>query len=205
MKPLCCLDNPSVPIIVDASVAINLSATGCAREIIAALPHDLLMVTVVLEELTNGRHKGRTDAERTLSLIESGLIRSVELGEVGWSHFGQLVAGSAEETIDDGEAATIASALETEAVALIDERKANRICAERFAGLSVASTVDIFTHPDVKRALGKDGLIKAVHNALQDARMNVLQHHLDWVVGLIGPVLAAQCRSLPRSVRSRFS
>lgn len=203
MKPLCCLDKPSIPIVVDASAAINLSATGCASEIVAALPHDLVMVRVVLEELTNGLNRGRIDAERTLSLVDDSLIRPVELGEVGWSHFGQLVSGSAEETVDDGEAATIACAVEKGAIALIDERKANRICEERFGGLSVASTVDIFAHPEIARVLGQDGLVTAVYNALQGARMSVQQRHLEWVVTLIGPDRAAKCRSLPRSVRSR--
>jgi len=206
MKPLCCLDNPSIPIVVDASAAINLNATGHAVEILTALPHDLLIVDVVVsQELTNGRCKGRDDADLTLSLVEAGLLQIVRLGEPGLFHFEQLVSGSAEHTIDDGEAATVAFAVETEAIALIDERKATRICAERFTGLTVATTVDLFAHPDVQRALGQETLAKAVFNALQKARMSVQSHHLDWVVNLIGPERVALCSSLPKSIRAGCS
>jgi len=203
MKPLCCLDRPTIAIVVDASAAINLSATGCARDIVAALPHELIIVSVVLDELTNGLNRGWSNAERALELVDDSLIMPVELGEVGWSHFGRLVSGSAEDTVDDGEAATIACAVEKEAIALIDERKANRICEERFSGLSVASTVDILAHPEIARVMGQDKLATAVYNALQGARMSVQHRHLEWVVKLIGPDRAEKCPSLPRSVRSR--
>ncbi len=205
MKPPCSLDKPSIPIVVDTSVCINVNATGYAMGILAALPHDLLMVDIVSQELTNGRCKGRTDADHTLGLIEAGLLKIVRLGEVGLCHFEQLVSGRAEQTVDDGEAATIAFAIETQAIALIDERKATRICAERFNGLSVASTVDLFAHPDVQRSLGQEALMEAVFSALQKARMSVQSHHLDWVVNLIGPERAARCRSLPRSIRAGYA
>lgn len=53
----------------------------------------------------------------------------------------------------------------------------------------------------VRVALGCVRLADAVFNALHDGRMRLLPHHLKWVVGLIGPERAGQCRSLPRSVR----
>lgn len=201
MRPLCSLGNPSMPIVVDTSVSINVNATGCATEILAALPHDVLMVDIVSHELTDGRCRGRTDADHTSALIEAGLVKIVRLGKTGLFHFEQLVSGSAERTMDDGEAATIAFAIEAQAIVLIDERKATRICAERFEDLLVASTVDLFVHPDVQRALGQEALTEAVFSALLKARMSVQPHHLDWVVELIGVERARQCFSLPKSVR----
>lgn len=87
------------------------------------------------------------------------------------------------------------------AVAIIDERKANRICSERFPALGVISTVDLFAQPAVLEALGRDKLAQAILNALQLARMRVLAHRVDWVVQLIGLRQAALCPSLPRAVR----
>ena len=84
----------------------------------------------------------------------------------------------------------------------IDERKANRICAHRFADLVTGSTVDLLAQDDVQAALGRDRLASAVFNALYYGRMRVLPHHLDWAVNLIGPERAKQCESLPRSARS---
>jgi hypothetical protein len=56
-------------------------------------------------------------------------------------------------------------------------------------------------HPKVLHAIGQDGLADAVANALQISRMRVLSHHVEWVLGLIGPERAAQCTSMARSLR----
>ena len=202
MRPLCFLDNSSFSIVLDTSVCININATGYPGDILRSLPHEFSIVDVVAEELNNGIIKGRTDADQTQKLIEAGLIEVVQLGDVGLHHFEQLVSGSAKETIDDGEAATIAFAVEAGAVALIDERKATRICLERFEDIRLATSVDIFAHSSVQANLGSDAVAEAVFNALQNARMSVHERHLDWVVSLIGRERAASCISLPSHART---
>ena len=199
-----CLRDRAVPVIADTSVVIDLNATKCAETILDALPNPFLVVTEVVSELQSGLQAGRNDAAALDGWLASGRVRIVPLGDTGARHFFNLVSGPAAQTLDDGEAATIALALETEppAIPLIDERKANRICAQRFADLVTGSTVDLLAQDDVQSALGRDRLASAVFNALYFGRMRVLPHHLDWVVSLIGPDRANQCESLPRSVRS---
>lgn len=46
--------------------------------------------------------------------------------------------------------------------------------------------MDIFSHPEVRGALGDDGLAEAVFNALHHGRTRVFRHHVDWVIALIG-------------------
>jgi hypothetical protein len=135
-------------------------------------------------------------------MIEAGLIKQVELGPVGLTYFEQLVIGSAADTLDDGEAATLAYALEIGGTAIIDERKANRICMARFSKLQTATSVDLLSHQAVEDTLGRTALAEAVFLALRDARMRVFPHHIDWVVTLIGADRAQQCPSLPRSART---
>jgi predicted nucleic acid-binding protein len=196
------LIEPRALLVADASAVINLNATGCAEAILAALPNRVAVVDVVPSELETGRHRRREDTDRLNALVAAGLVAIVELGDASAAYFEELVVGSAAETLDDGEAATIAYAVEHRAIAIIDERKANRICARRFPQLRLASTVDLFAQADVARALGHERLMHAVLNALQQARMRVLPHHLDWVLALIGPENAAACLSLPRAVRN---
>jgi predicted nucleic acid-binding protein len=196
-----CLTDPAVLIVADASVMINLNATGCAPEIIRALPNRLVVVDVVPAELESGRARGRQDADRLNDLVAAGLLDIVKLDDAAEQHFESLVVGPAAETLDDGEAATIAFAVAHGALPLIDERKAIRIYAERFASLLIGCTVDILAHPKVLHAIGQDGLADAVANALQISRMRVLSHHVEWVLGLIGPERAAQCTSMARSLR----
>src|SRR3546814_11421896 len=79
----------------------------------------------------------------------------VGLDGAALEQFRTLVEGPAAQTLDDGEAATIAYAAENGAVPLLDERKTNRICAERFPVLHRGAPVDLLAHPAVIEALGR--------------------------------------------------
>ena len=188
-------------LVIDTSIVINLNATKCAEEILRVFPHRLVVLDLVAAELECGRPKGRQDANLLAELVKADLVGMVKLGEQGLLHFESLVIGAATETLDDGEAATIAYALEANARAIVDERKAIRLCAARFPHLSLGCTVDLLAHSAVQNALGLRRLAEAVHGALLDARMRVLPHHIDWVVKLIGDARASECACLPDLVR----
>jgi predicted nucleic acid-binding protein len=188
-------------LVADTSTIINLNASGSSREILRAVPNRVVVAEAILSELEAGKQRGRQDADSLKELLNDGLVEIITIGDVGMRHFEELVIGSATSTLDDGEAATIAIAIEQQGIALIDERKAHRICSERHPDLRIGCTVDIFAHPEVLRTLGEQKLALSVFNALTYARMNVLSHHADWVVKLIGPDKAAHCHSLSKSVR----
>ena len=195
------LSNCPPPLVADTSVVINLIATGFASPIIEALRHSLIVADVVPSELAIGSGRGRTDLERFNELVNGAIIKVASLGDLGMQHFESLVIGPAAETLDDGEAATIACAIERSGVAYIDERKAWRICSERYKALNVGSTVDLLTHADVRAQLSDETVADAIYNALQRGRMSVLPTHFSVVVSLIGAERAALCESLPRSIR----
>jgi predicted nucleic acid-binding protein len=203
MRPLSCLTDACELLVIDTSVAINLNASRSATEILHALPYKIAIVDVIQKELELGRERGRRDVELTNSLVTAGHLKVVSIEDGGWLHFEPLVIGSAAETLDDGEAATIAYAIESGGVAVIDEDKAVKICALRHPSLLIASSLDLFGHPMVCEALGPEHLAEAVFLALRDARMRVLRRHHEWVLDLIGLKRAALCPSLPRSLRSR--
>ena len=195
------LDERTAPVVADTSVVINLNATGCADAILRAMPNRCVVVEQVSLELQVGRRTGHPDADALAVLIQENLIEHAQLGNAGLVHFANLVTGSAADTLDDGEAATIACAIERGAVALVDERKANRICTERFPGVGIGCTVDVLAQRHVQAALG-GGLVDAVFSALDRGRMRVPDHHGQWVVHLIGKERAAGCRSLPKRFRA---
>lgn len=203
MERRSCVTDPSGLLVADTSVIINLNASRCAKDLLDALPNQVLVVEEVSQELERGRQFGWTNADALWALINSRRIAIVQLGEIGQGYFEKLVAGPATQTLDDGEAATIAYALETGATPLIDERKAHRICAERFPAMTVGCTGDLLAHDEVLHVLGREHLAEAVYNALRDGRMRVLPDFLAWTVELIGPDRATNCPSLPRSVRSQ--
>jgi predicted nucleic acid-binding protein len=195
------LTDPAAIVVADASTVINLNATGCAREVIQAIPNKVVVLDAVASELHEGRRRGRRDADLLGELVAARVVEVVDLEDSSGIHFERLVVGAAAMTLDDGEAATIAYAYSHDAVAIIDERKATRLCAEMYPTLRVGSTVDILAHPSVEQRMGKRMLAEAVFNALQNGRMRVFPRNVEWVVKLIGQERAAGCPSLPNSVR----
>ena len=196
-----CLDELAIPIAADASVVINLIASGFAATILGPLGSPLRVPGEVQAEIESGRSRGREDADKLAKLIAGGQVAIVDLGTTGIGHFASLVTGAAQHTLDDGEAAVIAYALEHGATVLIDEKKATRFCTERFDHLKVGSTVDLVGCMAVQAALDAD-LADAIFKMLSVGRMRVLPQHLDWVVEQIGPDRAAQCSALPASYRN---
>lgn len=191
----------STMLVADASVIINLNATLRAGEILDTLPNGLLVTKSACDELEAGLRSGHCDAEKLAVLIEQGRVRIANLGAVGQSIFERLIDGPAKETLDDGEAATIAYACEASCVALIDERKARRICAAAFPDLVVASTAELLASAPVRQRLGAAGQVAAVLNALRGGRMRVPAEHVRVIVSLIGEEEASTCVSLPTRVR----
>ena len=198
---LSCLTDPSLPIVADTSAVINLNASGCAAAVLQAVPNRVLLTDAVLTELRTDTRTGRDDAKLACSLIDADLAAVAALADLEKDRFAALVAGPAAETLDDGEAATIACALEINAVAIIDDRKAVALCSHKYPKLVVASTVDLFAHDAVITALGRGRLADAVYAALQKARMRVPSHYERWVVDLIGEARAKGCLSLRGGVR----
>jgi predicted nucleic acid-binding protein len=160
-----------------------------------------VVVEVILNELDTGRERGWRHAERLKELVASRQIEIVRLSDAGWQHFEALVVGPAEQTLDDGEAATIAYAADCGAVAILDEKKGTRLAAVRFPSVGVITTVDLLFHPHVRRTLGMSEHSNAVFAALREARMAVLPSKVDDVVRLIGLDRARLCPSLPKGSR----
>jgi predicted nucleic acid-binding protein len=185
----------------DASVWINLVATGRAEEILRSFPAELVITTTALGELESGRTKGRQTAAEVTRLIEVGLIREVSLSSADEAVFLDLVAGPTSLTLDDGEAATITYALGSGTGALIDERKATDLCGDRYPALIVMSTTDLLLADPIVSSFQADDLSECLFLALTVARMRVPERHLAGVCELLGPDRCRECRSLPAAWR----
>ncbi len=190
------------PVVADTSVVINLNATGCSEALLAALPNQVLIAEQVMWELQDQRSRQYADAEMLSNLVDLDLVRVIALGETAHEIWAELVSGSAATTLDDGEAATIAAAIERGGLALIDERKALRICASRFEEVGTGTTVDLLRHPQIQGTLPREELADAVFKAAYRARMGVQHHHAEWVLDLIGRERAELCSSLRRILRA---
>ena len=195
--------NGSRSLVGDASFWINIVATGRAEFILNSLRANVVITTTALTELGSGREKGRLTSAVVAELIEGNLVRGVGLGANEEAVFLDLVAGPTGLTLDDGEAATIAFALSSDSVALIDERKATGLCRERYPALDVMSTTDLLLAEPTALALQPDGLAECLFMALSVARMRVPHQHLAKVCELLGDERRSQCRSLPAVWRQK--
>lgn len=190
-------------LLLDASVIVNVNATGYADKILTALPMEVLVPKPVIKELKNGAARGHADATDLDDLLNRKIVLEAPLLGSAQSEFIALTAGASVSSLGDGEAATIACAHASGAWAAIDERKARRICEERYKPVTIVSTVDILAHGHVVGALTKDEMAKAVFAALEVANMHVHPHQVDWVTSWIDDEFLHLCTSLPRAVRER--
>ena len=190
-------------VVVDTSVMINLHATKHVVPLLTAFPFALAITDVVAGELLEDRRTGRDDRAVVASLTEAGLLRIVTMGERAVSVFAGLVIGPPSDTLDDGEASTLAYAAECNLRPAIDERRALRICQQRFPALQPVSTIELLLDPIVFDAFGAELLAEAVFQALTEARMRVPPVWLQRVVALIGIDRAVLCPSLPAAARRR--
>ena len=193
---------PETPLVADASVWINLVAGGCAVDVLRALATPTIIPSIALGELERGRDKGRSAYAAITPLISAGYVTVIDLSEAAEDIYLSLVAGRASQTLDDGEAATLALALHLGATALIDERKAIGIAAARFPNLTVATTTDLFLSEHIRSVLSVDTLATALFASLTQARIRVPDHLLKEVCDLLGPSRVRVCLSLPARVRS---
>ena len=180
---------------------MNVNATGRAEEIFGLFPSPPVVTESVRFELPAGRIRGHQDIVGLEALVRRGACRVVEIGK-GAAIQRSLVEGRTKDTLGDGEAATVAYAAAYGQAAMMDDKKARRICEERFPAIPVVSTVELLLHPAVKRALGEDGQADAIVDALRGARMSVPRARVADVVALIGKDRAASCPSLPASPAS---
>lgn len=179
---------PDADLVADASVLINFLGTGVAEALITTLGRPLVMVEEAMAEIV--RHPfPDADLAATLKILRKrDLLRIAPLNGQGRTIFYELIADDLTGGLDDGEAATIALAIEhgSGAVVVLDERKASRIHTERWPGRPCASTVLLLAQPALREALGADGFAEACCCALRYARMQVPREAIGWMVDAIG-------------------
>lgn len=188
-------------VVADASVAINLCASGAAEAILLGLPFRVAMAPDAIAEVTDDRRTGRADHIVLQRLLAAGRIEQIDLDSAEEEILAGLVIGPATETLDDGEAATIALGVTRGMTVAVDESKANGLCDRRFPALTRISSSDLFLAESVVSSLGAEAHAAALFDALRLARMRVHEQHLRDVARILGTDRLSQCSSLPRHLR----
>lgn len=190
--------DPDAALIADASVVIGLNSSGQARRVIELIERRVIVPDNAGNELTIGARFGHDDGAQLDALVAAGLVERLPLEGAAMTIYAALIDSTYGETLDDGEAATIALAVQQGAVAVLDEKKARRMCGQHFPHVVQGCTAQWLLGA---AALGRAAHAEAMVNALRKGRMRVPPEFLDAVVALIGVEAAAGCPSLPRLVR----
>jgi len=185
-------------LILDASVAINLLATARPADVLRLLGRKVIVDELALQEVIQDPSSKRSGRLAFDELRDDGLVNYGRLSDAGYATFLELTGASPPDDLDDGEAATIAHAIDIMAVPVIDERKAIRISRVRNPGMVVLHTLDLLACPEVIAGLPNIEIGDLVYNTLQSARMRVQELFYQWVVTTLGSDHAANCPSLSR-------
>lgn len=184
------------PLVVDASVLINLRACTFGEQILTALPNNIAVPDIVVRELGRRSRQTVDESQFLEQLIMHQVVQPVVLDDAGWVVFENLTSGR--RSLGDGEAATIAIATTGTYRPVIDDAKGRTQAEGLIPQRSAAWTLDLLVHPSVQNVLGGAGLIEALFLALRDGRMRIDEERCDAVVELIGVERALNCPSLPR-------
>ncbi len=194
-------------VVLDASVAINFLGTAVSRDILAVMPWNVVIERRAHREIRRHPIDGLDHVSELEAWELDGYARVVSLQPQARGIFDDLTAGSLAETLDDGEAATIAYAVSgsERTVPVIDEKKAKRIFHQSWPSRRLLETAGVF------QSLVDAGLISnrfasdSIYAALTNARMHVSHRLRPWVVDLIGSSRAAKRPSLGQAARSEPS
>jgi predicted nucleic acid-binding protein len=186
----------------DASFWISAVASGRSDDILRAISNDVVITDVAYNELERGRARGRRTIEGVEKLVAANLLSVVSCPAEAEPVYFDLVGGGAAETLDDGEASTLAYALHASGCAVIDEKKATALASRKFPALALLSTADLMLSPEIQRAIGTVGAADALYEALIGARMRVPDRLVAEVCSILGEERAQKCHSLPQRLRS---
>ena len=186
--------NSLQPLVIDASVAINLLGTGRPADLLRILGHRVIIEETTYKEVDRNPFNGNSGHDSLDDLVSKGLLHLERLSNEGYELFLELTGANPPNDLGDGEAATIAHAIITGGIPLLDEKKGSRIARER--GLAVISTLDLFRSQQILGTMRKEDLADTIYAALINARMRVPPDHRRWIVDLIGVERAASCSCL---------
>lgn len=189
------LTDNKIPLVLDTSVLINLHASRYGDLILDALPNDIIVSRIVVDELEYETNKAKGEQKFIQDMVAIDKISVTYLSESEYRLFSNFVSGS--PSLGDGEAATISVGVSRGHLPIIDERKGRLRAQERLHGNRPGWSLDLFRHPRVVAALGAREAADALYLALRDGRMRVHEDHCDQVVGIIGVQRAIECNSLP--------
>ncbi len=184
-------------LVLDACTVINLAAAGKMDVVRMALGCEFRVVRTAYEEAELDPGSGLRHTNHLQPLVDAGVLVVVDLDD---DEQALLVEVAAE--VGDGEAATIAHALNVGGVLVTDDGLAAEVWRSR-TDAHTLSTIELLRKSPVEATLGLDDLRVCTLQALMVGRMRAFQRDEAWLEALLLPEQLVSCRSLRSAVRER--
>jgi predicted nucleic acid-binding protein len=159
-----------VPILIDASVALNLLATGVSTALVESLGVECFVSSAVHAETIYVRNEDPTQPPEPVSMdswLGRGCVRVIEPeNDLEQDLYVQFAVD-----LDDGEAMSLAICSARGFGLATDDRKARRIASQLSPSpVPLISTSEILHHWAAKASVGKDELRRVLSAVEQRAR-----------------------------------
>jgi predicted nucleic acid-binding protein len=182
------LNNDKLALVLDASVLISINSCTYGKEIFSAIPNKIIVPKVVIEEF----NRGTSDKNFLPELLAAGVLAAEDTTDEHEELLEQLLT-----TLDDGESATIAIAIKSNSLPVVDERKGRARATFLHASLDPAWSLDLLLHPEFITKVGSEKATEAVYLALRESHMRISELRADEIISLIGIEKARECICLP--------
>ena len=183
------------PLVLDTSVLINLHACRYGEQILAAIPNDIIVPEIVARELENEMSYRKGEHCFLHGLAVCGVVTLTNLTDTEFEIFHELT--STLHALDDGQAATIAVAVDRHLLPVIDERRAHSRAGLLMNSRAQGWSLDLFLHPRATGVLGAKQVVDALYLALRDGHMRIPSENVEFVITLLGKERSSECTCLP--------
>jgi predicted nucleic acid-binding protein len=191
-------DNKTNILVIDASVLINLLATGIETKILSCFSTKIMIPNQVIREVK--RHpRDKSDAKDYLNtLFADNVIQRVELNEQAFKFYTEILLEN--DNLGDGELACIAYAATKKIhYIVLDDKLGLKTCQQKFSFLKILSSIDLFRQYHQKCELEFIRFQEVLFDAVKIGRMNMTSESDDkWVREILGESKVKLCPSLKR-------
>lgn len=161
------------PLVLDASVIINLLGSEHAAEVLGAIDVSIVVEERTLKEIKRHPISGRSHVDELNALIAKGLIRVVRMTGEAYEIYLGLIDDASPSSLGDGESAAIAIAATFGHCVVLDDRKARRVFGERYPNTPLLSTIRLFVGAGENCSVVSAKFEKIVELALSNSRMGI--------------------------------
>jgi predicted nucleic acid-binding protein len=191
-------DSATNILVIDASVLINLLATGIETKILSCLTTKIMIPNQVIKEIK--RHpRDKSDAKNYLNkLFADNVIQKIELDEQAFQFYTEMLFEN--DSLGDGELACIAYAATKKINYIVfDDKLGRKTCQQKFPFLKILSSVDLLKQYHQKCEPDFSIFQKILFDAVKIGRMNMTSKQDDeWVREILGESKVKLCPSLKR-------